>query len=69
MEHSTDDGKPTYIRGPKLRARWGMSNTSFYEKLKRGTIPKPKFPFGDATPYWAVAEVEAFEQKANKVAA
>lgn len=57
-----------WIRGPRLRARWDMSNSTFYRKLKDGAIPKPSFPFGDKTPYWSVAEVEAFEQRAQKAA-
>ncbi len=66
----TEDVKPTWIRGARLRARWGnMSNTAFYEKLKAGKIPPPCYPFGDSTPYWSVAEIEAFEQRASKVPA
>lgn len=68
MEKATSDSKPTYIRGPRLRARWDMSNTTFYRKLAEGTIPKPHFPFGDATPYWSLAEIEAFEAKAGETA-
>lgn len=67
---SPNDVKPTWMRGPRLRARWdNMSNTAFYKKLKDGTIPKPHFPFGDSIPYWSVAEIEAFEQRAQKAAA
>lgn len=64
-QESTAEVKPTWIRGPRLRARWdNMSNTAFYAKLKAGAIPKPHYPFGDSTPYWSIAEIEAFEQKA-----
>ncbi|NML43518.1 hypothetical protein HHL11_07145 [Ramlibacter sp. G-1-2-2] len=62
----TEDVKPTWIRGPRLRARWdNMSNTAFYAKVKSGVIPPPHYPFGDATPYWSLAEIEAFEAKAQ----
>lgn len=54
----------TLIRGPQLRKRWGMSNTAFYAKLKRGVIPAPVYPFADNVPYWAMSEIEAFERKA-----
>lgn len=61
---------PVWIRGPQLRARWGgMSNTAFYEKLKRGAIPKPHHPFGDAVPYWSMADIVAFERQATSQAA
>ena len=54
-----------WIRGRDLRARWGkMSNTSFYDKLKRGLIPRPHFPFGPPTPYWSMADIESFEADA-----
>lgn len=66
---NTKDAAPVWIRGPRLRARWGgMSNTAFYEKLKRGAIPKPHHPFGDNVPYWSMAEIEAFERQATKAA-
>lgn len=55
----------TLIAGPQLRARWGMSNTAFYEKLKRGVIPRPCYPFGPSRPYWSVAEIEEFERRAK----
>lgn len=55
----------TLIRGPQLRKRWGMSNTAFYNKLKLGIIPKPAYPFGAHTPYWSLADIEAFERQAQ----
>lgn len=59
----------TWIRGPQLRKRWGdMPNATFYDRLKRGAIPKPHYPFGPATPHWAMAEILAHE-KAAQVAA
>jgi predicted DNA-binding transcriptional regulator AlpA len=54
----------TLIRGPQLRKRWGMSNTAFYAKLKKGVIPPPTYPFQDNVPYWAMSEIEDFERKA-----
>lgn len=68
MERDDDQEiKPTWIRGPRLRKRWDdMSNTTFYAKLKAGAIPKPHYPFGDSTPYWSMAEIEAFEQRAQQ---
>lgn len=61
----------TLLRGHQLRKRWGMSNTTFYRKVRLGVLPKPAYPFGDAVPYWSVADVEAFEQRLSqqKVAA
>lgn len=58
----------TLLRGPQLRQRWGMKTGTFYNKLKAGVIPKPIYPFGDTTPYWSVADIEAFEQKAMQPA-
>lgn len=64
------DTKRTWIRGPELRERWGgMSNSTFYDRLKRGLIPKPEYPFGPATPHWRLETVEAHERKAQEVAA
>jgi len=54
----------TFVRGPRLRARWDMSNTDFYRKLAEGKIPKPRYPFGGSTPYWLLAEIEEFEKAA-----
>jgi predicted DNA-binding transcriptional regulator AlpA len=54
-----------FIRGPELRKRWGaMPCSTFYERLKRGVIPKPEYPFGPDTPYWRIEEIEAHERKA-----
>lgn len=60
--------KPVMIRGPQLRARWGgMSNTAFYDKLRKGQIPPPHYPFGDKVPWWLVDEIEVAERR-DKVA-
>jgi predicted DNA-binding transcriptional regulator AlpA len=59
-----DDTKPVWIRGPKLRERWGgMSNSTFYDRLKKGFIPKPEYPFGPDTPYWRMSVIEAHEHQ------
>lgn len=59
-----------WIRGPALRRRWGdMPNSTFYDRLQRGLIPKPEYPFGPDTPYWRVDAVEAFEHFAEALAA
>lgn len=54
----------TLLRGPQLRKRWGMSNSTFYEKVKAGVIPAPRYPFGNTTPYWSLEDIEAFERRA-----
>lgn len=60
----------TLIRGPQLRQRWGgMAVSTFYDLLQRGEIPKPRYPFGPTTPYWAMEEIEAHEQRAQAEAA
>ena len=71
MEGKADSaGKATWIRGPQLRTRWGdMPNSTFYDRLKRGLIPPPRYPFGPTTPYWALADIEAHERKARAEAA
>jgi hypothetical protein len=61
--------KPIWIRGPRLRQRWGnMPASTFHDRLKRGAIPKPEYPFGPAVPYWRMDDVERFEN-ASKVTA
>ncbi|RYH63564.1 MAG: hypothetical protein EON54_07910 [Alcaligenaceae bacterium] len=60
--------RPVWIPGPRLRLRWGMSNSSFYSKLKLGILPKPEYPFGPAKPYWRMEAIEQFEAS-KKVAA
>lgn len=57
--------KPIWIQGPRLRQRWGISNTTFYEKLKAGIIPAPEYPFGPQKPYWRMEAVERFEASAK----
>ena len=57
--------RPVWIRGPQLRQRWGISNTTFYVKLKRGLIPQPEHPFGPTTPYWRIDVIEKFEREAT----
>ncbi|MET3498163.1 helix-turn-helix transcriptional regulator [Variovorax boronicumulans] len=59
---------PVYIQGPRLRQRWGISNSTFYEKLKAGVIPAPEYPFGPSKPYWRMEAIERFED-ASKVGA
>lgn len=61
---------PKWIRGPALRKRWGnMPNSTFYLRLKRGLIPKPKYPFGPGTPFWELDEIEAVERGAKTTGA
>lgn len=56
--------RPLWIRGPQLRQRWaGMANSTFYDRLKRGLIPAPHYPFGPGTPYWRLDEIEAAEAR------
>jgi predicted DNA-binding transcriptional regulator AlpA len=63
---SASNSTQKYLRGPELRQRWGgMSNSTFYDRMKRGVIPKPFYPFGAETPYWLVSEIEAHESKAQ----
>jgi predicted DNA-binding transcriptional regulator AlpA len=65
MDAYDADSAPRYIRGPQLRKRWGnMSNSTFYEKLRKGLIPKPVYPFGPEVPYWVVADIEEVERQA-----
>lgn len=65
-----DTGKSVWLRGPTLRKRWGdMPNSTFYDRLKRGLIPSPEYPFGPSTPYWRMSTIEAHEQTAAKEAA
>lgn len=59
-----DTTTPVFIRGPALRKRWGLGNSAFYERLKRGQIPPAIFPFGPGAPYWLMRDVIAFEERA-----
>lgn len=62
MDDTLPATKPTWIRGPALRQRWGgMPNSTFYDRLGKGLIPPPEYPFGPSTPYWRVAAIEAIE--------
>jgi hypothetical protein len=62
--------RPIWIRGPQLRERWAdMPNSTFYNRLQRGLIPAPEYPFGPSTPYWRLDVIEAHEQKTQAVAA
>ena len=59
-----------WTRGPALRKRWGdMPNSTFYDRLHRGLIPKPEYPFGPDTPYWRMTVVEEFERANDALAA
>ena len=65
MPDSNSPSQVTWISGPTLRARWdNMPTSTFYYRLKKGLIPKPRYPFGPDAPYWSAAEIEAFEAKA-----
>jgi hypothetical protein len=66
---STVSTAQTWIRGPRLRQRWDMPNSTFYDRLKRKLIPAPEYPFGPETPYWRMTTIEAFEQQTAKQAA
>lgn len=62
--------RPVWIRGPQLRERWGsgpgkpMPNSTFYDRIEKGLIPKPKYPFGPGTPpHWDFDEIEARERQ------
>lgn len=54
-----------YIRGPALRKRWALPNSTFYDLRARRVIPEPEYPFGPAMPVWRLATIEAFESKAE----
>lgn len=70
MEDATNLTRPVWIRGPQLRKRWGnMPNTTFYERMQRGLIPAPEYPFGPNVPYWRVEVIEQFERRPAEVAA
>lgn len=61
--------RSVWLRGPALRQRWGeMPNSTFYDRLQKGLIPKPEYPFGPTTPYWRLDAVETFEHGAEAVA-
>jgi hypothetical protein len=69
MGNQTSANSPIWIRGPQLRERWGgMPATTFYARLKKGLIPAAHYPFGDATPYWLLSEIEAHEQATQRTA-
>lgn len=52
----------TLIRGPQLRKRLGdMPNSTFYDRLHRGLIPPPIYPFGGSTPYWRLEDIKRLE--------
>lgn len=56
-----------WIRGPRLRKRWAeMPASTFYDRLKKGAIPPPEYPFGPGTPYWRLDVIEKFEAKAGQ---
>lgn len=62
--------RPVWIRGPQLRKRWGgMANSTFYNRLQRGLIPTPEYPFGVTTPYWRLDVIEDHERQASREAA
>lgn len=57
-----------WVRGPQLRKRWGnMPNSTFYNRLQRGLIPKPEYPFGPNSPHWRLSVIEAVEETSSKV--
>ncbi len=61
--------KAVWIRGAQLRQRWGgMPASTFYDRLKKGAIPKPEYPFGPFTPYWSMSTVLAHEEAAKEKA-
>ena len=66
MHDSSSADRPTWIRGPQLRRRWGgMPVSTFYDRLSKGKLPPPEYPFGPATPHWRLADVEAHERQVH----
>lgn len=59
------EATPVWIRGPKLRQRWGMPPSTFYHHLKLKRIPAPQYPFGPTTPHWRMADILAHESAAK----
>lgn len=66
--NSSSPIKPVWINGPRLRQRWGISNSTFYAHLRKGLIPSPEYPFGTAMPYWRMETVEQFEDSKKAAA-
>lgn len=57
-----DSTRQTLIRKSQLRKRWGdMPNSTFHDRLARGLIPQPIYPFGESTPYWRLEDIEKIE--------
>ena len=46
-----------------------MPNSTFYDRLKKGLIPPPEYPFGPDTPYWRLDVIEAHEGESTRAAA
>ena len=60
------DTSPKFIDGPALRKRWQMVTSTFYDRLKRGTLPPPAYPFGPYKPYWPLSVIEEIERRAEE---
>lgn len=70
MADAKKSATKVWIRKGPLRERWGdMPYSTFHDRLTRGLIPKPEFPFGKDTPYWRVSVIEEFEARSQKAAA
>lgn len=70
MAEASGVTETVWIDGPKLRRRWSdMPNSTFYDRLGRGLIPQPRYPFGPAKPFWLLADVQQLEARATAAVA
>lgn len=68
MNTSTTVEPAVWIRGPRLRQRWDLPASTFYDMLRDKRIPAPEYPFGPGTPYWRMTAVLSHERQAQPVA-
>ena len=59
MTNSISKRKLSFLRRPKVEKRTGLSRSTIYLAIKKGTFPKP-VKLGERSVGWVEAEVDAW---------
>lgn len=61
--------EPTWLTKAQLKHIWSIkADSTFYDWLKKGHIPQPRYPFGPSSPRWLASEVKKYERAAEVAA-
>lgn len=50
--------RESFLRLPRVMDRVGLKKTAIYQRIKNGTFPAPRRPYGGPTVAWLESEID-----------